>query len=170
MTLFKKNNIPYSKHHLEEADNLINSVHIYAVSTYNSMLNEFPEIVSVVDSNLLSLWEYLITIAGVGTAFMEIADTVSDKKQVGITYAIQKKLYDWHSESYEAMVNFINYTSKLVANDVEVPDAIGGWIWINLEKHQQANQELIKLASSLKLVRPVGLSISITIHNWWKQK
>jgi hypothetical protein len=53
---------------------------------------------------------------------------------------------------------------------VEIPDAIGGWIWVNLEKHDQSNQQLKKLASSLKLVRVVGLPILMTFHNWWKEK
>ncbi|NPV44562.1 MAG: hypothetical protein HPY70_11420 [Firmicutes bacterium] len=169
--LFKKNKVAlYSKYHLEKADKLIKSAYIHAVSTYVPLLDKFPEVEVVADSNLLEFWDYLITIAGVGTAFMEIADTVPEKDQPGICYAIQKKLNEWQSNSYHAMVDFVNYVSKLVDSGVEIPDAIGGWIWVNLEKHDQSNQQLRELASSLKLVRVVGLPILMAFHNWWKQK
>lgn len=171
MGLFKKNEaVPYSKYHLEKADRLIKSAHIYAVSTYVPLLDKVPEVEAIADSNLLEFWDYLITIAGVGTAFMEIADTVSEKDQRGICYAIQKKLNEWQSDSYHAMVDFVNYVSKSVDPGAEIPDAIGSWIWVNLEKHEKSNQKLKELASSLKLVRVVGLPILTTFHNWWKQK
>jgi len=161
---------PYSKDQLEIADKLIKSAHIYAVSTYIPLLDKYPEIEAVADSNLLTFWDYFVTIAGVGTAFMEIADTVPEKEQPGICYGIQKNLNEWQSDSYHAMVDFINYVSKLVDSGVEIPDAIGGWIWVNLEKHDKSNQRLVELASSLKLVRVVGLPILMTFHDWWKQK
>ena len=158
----------YSKHHLEKADQLIKSAHIYAVSTYVPLLDKFPEVKAVADSNLLEFWDYLITIAGVGTAFMEIADTVPEKDQPGVCYAIQKRLDEWQSDSYHAMVDFLNYVKRLTDSGIEIPNAIGGWIWINLGKHEQSNKKLKELASSLKLVRAVGLPILITFHNWWK--
>ena len=170
MGFFKRNEtMTYSKSHLEKADQLIKSAHIYAVSTYVSLLDKFPDIEAVADSNLLEFWDYLITIAGVGTVFMEIADTVPEKDQPGICYAFQKKLNEWQSDSYHAMVDFINYVTR-VDSGVEIPDAIGGWVWVNLEKHERSNQKLKELASSLKLVRVVGLPILTTFHNWWKQK
>lgn len=122
MGILQKRNEPCSKEHLEKADMLIQSAHTYAITTYDSMSKEIPELVAIADSNLLTLWEYLTTIACVGTAFMEIVDTVSDKNQLGVAYAIQKKLDDWDSGSYEGMVNFINYTNKLVDTEIEVPD------------------------------------------------
>jgi len=168
---FRKNNtVLYSIHHLEKADFLIKSADIYAVGTYVPLLDKFPEVKAVADSNLLTFWDYLIAIAGVGSAFAEIADTVPEKDQPGLCYAIQKKLESWKSGSYNAMVDFLNYVTKLMNSGVEMPDAIGGWIWFNLEKHEQSNQQLKELASSLKLVRVVGLPILMTFHNWWKEK
>lgn len=134
------------------------------------MLDKYPEIEAVANSNLLAYWDYLITIAGVGIVFMEIADKVPEKDQPGISSAIHKKLNDWRADSYNLMIDFTNYVNKLIDSGVEIPDAIGGWIWTNLEKLDQANQQLKKLASSLKLVRVVGLPILITFHNWWKKE
>ena len=162
--------MPYSKHHLEEADHLIKSADIYAISIYTPLSDKFPEIDAVASSKLLEFWDYLITIAGVGTAFMEIVDTIPEKRRPGIAYAIQKKLNDWQPNSYAAMVDFLNYVNQLTDSGVEIPDAIGGWVWVNLEKHEQSNQKLKELASSLKLVRVVGLPILMAFHNWWKQK
>jgi len=170
MGLFKKSKIaPYSEHHLKRAEALVNSANIYAVGTYVHMLDKFPELEAIEDSNLLDLLDYLITIASVGAAFAEIADSITDKDQRGLTHAIKKKLNDWESDSYKAMKNFLMYAHQLMDSGVEIPDAIGGWIWVNLEKHPSANQNLKELASSLKLVRPVGLHIMTTFHNWWNE-
>lgn len=171
MEFFKNNKSrSYSKDHLERADKLIGRAHIHAVTTYVPLLDKYPEIAAVADSNLLEFWDYLITIAGVGTAFMEIADTLPEKDRTGIAYAIQSKLNEWRSDSYNVMVDFIYYVSKLVDSGVEIPDAIGGWIWVNLEEHSQSNQRLKELASSSTLVRAVGSPILITFHNWWNKK
>lgn len=159
-----------SKSRLKEADKLIQSARIYAVSTYFPLCDEFPEIKAVAESELLEFWDYLITIAGVGTAFMEIADTVPIIRQIGLTHAIKKQLEDWQEGSYFAMADFIQYAHNLISSDVEIPDAIGGWIWVNLEKHDQANENLVELASSLRLVRVVGLPLLMTFHNWWLKK
>ena len=161
---------PYSNEHLEMANALVQSARIFSIGIYSPMLDKYPEVVSVANSNLLAFWDYLITIASVGSAFMEIADTVPENEQVGIAYAVQEKLNDWHPGSYDAMVDFVKYAKALVDSGVEVPDAIGGWIWVNLEKHDQASLELKELACSLKLVRAIGAPILLTFHGWWKQK
>ena len=168
--LRKKDTPLYSKYQLEKADSLIKAAHTYAIATYVSIADKFPDVIAVADSNLLTFWDYLITIASVGYAFAEIVDTVPEKDQPGLCYAIQRKLEEWRLGSYKAMVDFLKYFKRLMDSGVEIPDAIGGWIWVNLEKHDQSNQQLKKLASSLKLVRVVGLPILMTFHNWWKEK
>ena len=161
---------PYSNEHLERANALVQSAQIFSIGTYSPMLDRYPEVVSIANSNLLPFWDYLITIASVGSAFMEIADTVPENELAGLAYAVQKKLNDWHSGSYDAMADFVKYTKSLTDSGVEIPDTIGGWIWVNLEKHDQANLELKELASSLKLVKAIGVPILLTFHGWWKQK
>ncbi|TRZ94698.1 MAG: hypothetical protein D4R82_03140 [Dehalococcoidia bacterium] len=160
----------YSKDHLERANELVEFARIYAIETYILMLEKYSELEALGNSNLLEFWDYLITIAGVGVAFMEIADTVPEEDQPGISYAIQKKLNDWQSGSYDVMADFLSYYVNLTDSGVEIPGAIGGWIWVNLEKHGQSNQKLRELASSLELARAVGLPILITFHDWWKQE
>ncbi len=160
--------LPYSKVDLLNAKKLIKSANIYAITVYSPLSNEFPEVDAIIESDLLEFWDYLITIAGVGTAFMEIADSVPEREQFGLTHAIQKELDDWQKSAYYAMRDFVKYVAKLVDTEVEIPDAIGTWIWVNLEKHDKSNVKLRELASSLKLVRAVGLPILMTFHDWWK--
>lgn len=159
------------KERLEIADKLIKSAHIFAVGTYIPMLDKFPELESVAKSNLLEIWDYLITIACVGTAFMKIADSFPELKEVwGVTHAIRDKLKEWKSDSYNAMIDFLRHVDKLVDSGVEIPDAIGSWIWANLEKRDQSNKRLKELASSPKLVKVVGMSVLVPFRNWWEQK
>lgn len=171
MGLFRKNkDAPYTEQHLKQAEALIKSARVYATATFVSLKDEFPQVRAVTDSNLLAFWDYLITIACIGTAFAEIADTVPGKDQPGTCYAIQKKLNDWNSDSYNAMVDFLLYVKKVADKGIELPDAIGAWIWVNIGNHELSNLELKELASSLRLVRAAGLPIMITFHNWWKEK
>lgn len=159
-----------SKDHLERADELITAAHIFAVGMYLPFSDKFPEIEAVANSNLVELWDYLLFIASVGTAFMEIADTVPEKDQRGIACAVYKKLNDWSPNSYDAIKDFIKCVKKLLDSGVEVPDTIGFWIWANLGKQEQSNQQLKELASSFRLVRQIGLPILTAFHNWWKKE
>jgi hypothetical protein len=171
MGLFKgSKSLPYSESHLKKSDFLIHAAHIYALGTYLPLINEYPEIEAVANSQLLVFWEYLITVASVGTAFAEIADTVPRKDQRRISHAIKKKLDDWQPGTYDVLLDFIKALVKFTNDGIEIPDAIGGWVWLNLEKHEQADQKLKELASSGKLIRVTGLPILITFHNWWVKK
>ena len=100
---------------------------------------------------------------------MEIADSFPEKEQTAVCYSIKLKLNDWASDSYHALVDFLKYVKKTVDAGIEMPDAIGNWIWISVAKHNQCNKELKELATSLELARIVGVPISVTFHNWWKE-
>lgn len=158
----------YSDLQLEKAEMLINTANIYAISLFGKLINDYPELEVIVDSNLMEFWDFLITIACVGTAFREIADSALEEDQSGICYAIKDKLNEYKLDSYAALADMIEYVAKLTNSSVEIPDAIGAWIWVNFEKHDNANLQLIELSSSLKFVRIVGLPILTSFHDWWK--
>ena len=123
---------------------------------------------AIEESDLLNTWYYLITIAGVGTAFFQIIDTVPESKVKGICNAIQHVLNDWNPNAYDTMADYTNYVKRLVDKEVNGVNAVGGWIWINLEKSEGANEELINLALSLKLIGPTGFYILAAFKDWWK--
>lgn len=151
----------------EKASFLIKSADAYSITMYIPMLKRFPEMASIAESGIVELWDYCVFIACVGVAFMEIVDSVNRNEQEELCYSIKRELNKWKPNSYDVMVNLLEYVRKLVNSDIGIGDAIGGWIFINLEKHEQANRELIEFSSSLKGVRPLGTLILTSFHNWW---
>jgi len=160
------NSIIYS----DKADSLLQSAQIHATTLYDTLVKEYPELNVIAESNLLNLWDNVVTVACVGCAFMEIADSVPDNDQRGICNSIKTKLNDWNTDAYLVMIDFTIFAYDLVNSGTEPPDSIGAWIWANLGKHEKATQELKELTFSLKLVRPVGLAILLPFHNWWKNR
>jgi len=164
--VFKK----FSEEQLDRAKKLVRSANVYAVSIFTPMLDKFTEMRSIANSGLMEFWDYLVTVASVGTAFMAIMDKLPEKDHAGMPYAVQEAINQWKSKSYDVMIDFLNYFNKLTDSGVEAPNAIGGWIWVNLEKDPKSNNDLKNLAASLKLVPVTGLGILKTFFKRWSEK
>jgi hypothetical protein len=165
---FKKR--PYTENQLAAASFLIGSADCYAVAAQTSLEKEFEQMNSITDSGLDSVFQYVFKIACVGTAFMVIVDTVKESDVKGLSYAIQAELNARDTIGYEYMVNLLHYVRRLIDKNVRPDDAIGGWIWVNLEKDSHANDALRKLAASLILIRPTGAMVVSAYYNWWKDQ
>ena len=167
--LNKSTDDSYSEAQLKKATTLVRTAQAHAAIIRLLLKEQIEEAACIEESKLSERFEYLMTIGGVGTAFMEIGDTLPENDRTGMPYAIQRALNDWNSEAYDGLADLLKYCHNLIFNsNVEPPDAIGAWIWVNLEKHQAASERLRDVASSLSLVRPTGRMVATTFHNWWK--
>lgn len=149
----------YSTKDLEKAQTLVKTSDIFAVSLYTPLLDMYPKLKVIAENNLLRDWDHFVTIACVGTAFMEIADSFPKKNdQSSKAYAVQKALTDWSADSYKEMADFTKY---VYSNKSELSMAIGEWILKNLRADIEQASEFPKISESL------GGAILKTFHNWW---
>jgi hypothetical protein len=157
----------YEDNDLKIAESLFREAKLFARNSYRPLLKNFPELVCVLESNLLSLWDFLFHVCCIGTAFMMIADTVPNKNQYGIADAVMTVMDNWQSDSHLIMLFFTDYTTTLSRKEVPVDEAIGSWFWLNFEMHPKSNKDLIALAKSLKFEKIIGRPILVYFHNWW---
>jgi len=80
----------------EQAKYLVRAAHGYAITVYRPLSEQFPEICEVPKSGLIDYWDYFITIASVGFAFMEIADSFKADRDIdNAADGIKKALNEW---------------------------------------------------------------------------
>lgn len=156
-------------HAQEEIDTIVKLAVIYSISCYTTLLRSFPEMKSVANSNLLPFWDYMITITCIGVIEVLLTNNHSEEEEQEVINAFENSLKSLDNHSPNALRNCKEYVNKLVSSGVEIQDAVGGWVWINLEKNDKSNEELKIIASSLSLVRPTGTLI-MGFHNWLKTK
>lgn len=155
---------PCSEGHLEKAGSLIESARMYDKTL---VFDKYPEMKAVAKPNLLPLWDKLVTIACVGCAFAEIADTVPEGDQRGIAYAVEKKIESWQHGSWVQLAALVAELEKMTDKGTDIACRIGGWILRNLRDEDKSSKELEKLASSSELATAVGLLIVGGFHDWW---
>lgn len=160
----------------KRAEQLVGAAEIYAVHLLTSLLKRYPEIGSVLESDLMPYWDFLLTVACVGVAFVAISTDVPPAEQERVREIVKERLGSWqpcmppvgmHHRGREALGNFLGQHVMFVKRGNNPPDAVGAWIWRNLEVDPQANEELKALARSLRLVRPVGVLPFAAFRGWW---
>lgn len=152
----------YSAEDLEKAQALVKISGILATSLYIPLLDVHPKLKAIVETNLLKDWDHFVTVACVGTAFMEISDSFPKKNdQSSKAYAVQKALTDWSTDSYKEMADFTEY---VYSNETKLTEAIGKWVLKNLRADVEQAPELSQISESL------GVAILKTFHNWWDNK
>lgn len=77
----------------EGANFLVRAAHANAIAMYRPLSEQFPELCEVAVSGLHEDWDYFVTIASVGLAFMLLADSFKNEQDSdGMASAIQKAL------------------------------------------------------------------------------
>src|SRR3989344_1650986 len=149
----------YSAEDLEEAQTLVKTSSILATSLYVPLLDLHPKLRYIIETNLPKDWDYFVTIACIGTAFMEIADSFpKEDDQSSKAYAVQRALTDWSTDSYKEMVDFTEY---VYSNKSELTKAIGKWVLKNFQADVEQAPEFSQISESL------GRAILKSFHNWW---
>ena len=141
---------------------------------YLPLCEKYPDLREVGKSGLYEYWNYFITIATMGFAFMEIADSFKDEQDIdGIETAVQKALNEWEKHpfsfaNYDVMCNFLDTFNELQKEGLPLDTSIGAWIWINLKGSKGATEKLKEIAQQEFFSELLGLMIMSTFHNCWK--
>ena len=107
-------------------------------------------------------WDFLMTVAGVGTAFLMIADRVPEPQQPEVSEAIRCSLTSWDSQGYDALRDFVVFVKRNVDGGVDLSNAIGSWVLWNVKLAAPEAEEL-------RLASPIGLYLLHSFARWWDE-
>lgn len=142
---------------------LVPAANTLAVSSYSTLLDHYPQLDMLAAADNLGDWDFFMTVAGVGTAFMMIADRVPLDDQRSVSEAVAQELRSWNSQGYAALTDFIGFMKRSVDGGIDLPDAIGTWVIWNLKQGCPSQQEL-------GLARPMGIFLVKAFAQWWDTK
>ncbi len=161
---------------LGRAENLLSAAQANAISMYLPLTEKFSELREIGKAGLYEYWDYFITIASVGLAFMEIADSFKGEQDIdSVVVAVQKALNEWEKHlfelnNYDFMCNFLDTFNELQKEGLPLDVSVGAWIWINLKGSERATERLKEIAQQEFYAKLQGHMAITTFHNWWKSE
>jgi hypothetical protein len=150
----------------ERAKNLVKTANIFATTSIETLMKAVPLINSYFKTQVLSAdsWDFYLTIAAVGTAFITIADYVPKGKVENVCQKIGDELVRLHPKGYLALENFSSLLHNSCGAGIPFHNAVGNWLAINLLKKDQPSKEDIETFSI------AGALIQQTFGGWFKKK
>jgi len=150
----------------ERAQDLVKSASIFARSSTTTIMDAVPLIDSYFNTRVLSTdsWDFYVTIASVGTAFITIADYVPKGQHESIGIKIGEELIRIHPKGYLALENLSGLLHNSCDAGIPFHNAVGNWLSINLLQKDQPEKEDIEAFSI------VGALIQETFGGWFKKK
>lgn len=145
---------------IEKAEQLVSAAAIVAITSHEQVIGRHRELESVAPANKLADWDFFMTVAGVGTAFMMIADRVPLAEQKRTCEAVQAALRSKHPEGFAALADFLEFVKRNVDGGIDLPGAIGAWVIWNLKQAAPNDQEA-------KPAPVLGLFLLQGFARWW---
>ena len=154
------------------AKKLVSFANVLAISLLDDdLLQLYPPLVNAFRSRSLIgrlVWDFFATVAGVGVAFAEIADSVSEAEQEALSGAVVDALTAWNRRGSNALTDFLNFVRQGVTNGAPLPALIGTWIIRNVvpdHRPAAADFDLFSNAGSA-----IGMVFLHAFHGWWQNK
>jgi len=171
-SIFKKQN--YTDKQLKDATKLVSVANALAISSYRPLLDIFPELDVIYKAGQLEKFDFLLTVAGVGVAFSQLASSMEKSQSDGYSIAVKQALNNWDKSSYSCLAEYTNYMVYLLANDAiddieKYKEAVGAWVFISLAEDPKSNSEVKQLAERSDLFGVIGHSPCVTFANYWKE-
>lgn len=154
------------KFYEESVQNLVKSASVFAAGSTITVLDSVPLINKYFKTRVLSTdtWNFYITIASVGTAFITLADYVPKEKRENVCTKIGEELVKFHPKGYMALENMSGLLRNYCDAGIPFHIAVGNWLSINLLGKSKPDEEDIAAFSV------VGALIQQTFGDWFKQK
>jgi hypothetical protein len=154
------------------AKKLVSYANVLAISSLDDdLLQLYPPLLNAFRSRSLIgrlMWDFFATVAGVGVAFTEIADTVPEAEQEALRGAIADALTAWNPRGYTALADFLNFVRQGVTSGTPLPLLIGTWIIRNvLPDHRTAAADLDLFSNAGSAI---GMVFLHAFHGWWQKK
>jgi hypothetical protein len=150
----------------DQATNLVPSASFFATNSANTVIDNIPLIGDYFKTGALSTdsWDFYITVASVGTAFVTIADYVPEDKRESVCVKIGEELFRFHPKGYQALENLNGLLHSYCDAGIPFHHAVGNWLPINLLGKDDPEKEDIEAFSV------VGALIQQTFGGWFRKQ
>jgi hypothetical protein len=133
--------------------NLVSAAGVFATNCRSAFVDHYPDLAKM----QLKDWEYLMTVAGTGTALLAMAEHFSVERQRELTETIVGSLQQWNETSFDELRDFLNSVTSAAKSKVEVADAIGAWVLHSVSE----------VAPDPLAAHVIGLMLMKTFAGWW---
>ena len=154
------------------AKKLVSCANRLAIASLDDeLLHLYPPLLNAYRSPSLMgrlVWDFFATVAGVGVAFAEIADTVPEAEQEALSAAVVDALTAWNRRGCNALTDFLNFVRQGITSGAPLPALIGTWIIRNVVPDHQpaaADFDLLSNAGSA-----IGMRFLRAFHGWWQKR
>jgi hypothetical protein len=135
------------------ANNLVSAAAVFAANCRAAFIEHYPDLRNIDAKDR----EFLLTVAGTGTALLVMAERFPVDRQRELTENVVNSLQRWNESSFDELRDFLNSVTASAKTQVEVPDAIGSWI---LRSVREVSPD--PLAAHV-----IGLMLMKTFVGWW---
>jgi len=154
----------------DNAERLVPSANVYAISLFIPTLDQFPWLRKVEPGQ----WDFVVTIASVFMAATRLQNLkIGDVRQQELMNIVARGLVHWDPNNgirgFEDCKAMFERTFDGLTNDAQheprfiASDSVGLWtVWNLLGRTPEAEEER-------KLVRTIGAHITHTFFSWWTQ-
>lgn len=154
------------KYYEDQASNLVQSASIFATSSAMTVTDNIPLIGNYFKTGKLptDLWDFYITVASVGTAFITVTDYVPRNQRESICAKIGEELSRFHPKGYLALENLNGLLHSYCDAGIPCHHALGNWLSINLlEKDDPAKEDI-------EAFSVVGALIQQAFGGWFRNQ
>ena len=154
------------KYYEDQATNLVQSANVFATSSAMTVVDNIPLIGDYFKSGAVSAksWDFYVTVASVGTAFVTIADYVPEDKRETVCAKIGEELSRFHSKGYQALENLSGLLHRYCDAGIPFHHAVGSWLSINLLEKDDPDKE------ELEVFSVVGALIQQAFGDWFRKQ
>jgi hypothetical protein len=135
------------------ADSLVAAAGVFAANSRSAFVDHYPDLSKIPVKD----WEYLMTVAGTGTALLAMAQHFSEERQRELTESIVGSLQQWNESSFDELRDFLNSVTTAAKSNVEISDGIGTWVL----------QSVREVAPDPLAAHVIGLMLMKTFAGWW---
>ena len=141
---------------------IVRQTHSLAMVALVSLVKRFPDYGPIIDSNLMRVWDCLMTIAMTGVAAHK-RGSLSDSQ---VRAEIERALHEEWQVGGELFDDYYQYVMERTAH-IDVPWSAVSAMWVadNLRLHERANSALRQNAADLSFVNRLSIFMNIACGN-----
>jgi hypothetical protein len=154
------------KYYDDQAASLVQTASVFATSSTITVIDNVPLIGEYFKMGVLSTesWDFYVTIASIGTAFITIGDYVPKDKRESVCARIAEELFRFHPKGYQALENLNGLLHTYCDAGIPFHNVVGNWLSINLLEKDDPEKKDIEAFSA------VGALIRQTFGGWFRRQ
>jgi|GEM_PF-6190090 len=145
---------------LEQAKLLVPALHALAEAAVEPLTEQYPPLAALMAQVPASRWQFFFITTGIGVSLLLAPVQVAAAEQDQVCDTVGAALSAWHPQGHDALEDFLKFVKDNLAQEMELPAAVGAWLLWNLKQAQPAGEEL-------SLAWPLGLFFLHSLKDWW---